>query len=122
MPKNTKNTLKRLILSIKDEYRRLIIVFISILFYTVLTIVAPLYSAKIIDLLWSSIQTSIQNGTTFSITWEQGGMDIFILLVIYLVTTFLYVLQKFMMTSFSERLSLKLRNQISNKLNVLPLS
>ena len=122
MPKNTKNTLKRLILSIKDEYRRLIIVFISILFYTVLTIVAPLYSAKIIDLLWSSIQTTIQNGTTFSITWEQGGMDIFILLVIYLVTTFLYVLQKFMMTSFSERLSLKLRNQISNKLNVLPLS
>lgn len=122
MPKNTKNTLKRLILSIKDEYRRLIIVFISILFYTVLTIVAPLYSAKIIDSLWSSIQTSIQNGTTFSITWEQGGMDIFILLVIYLVTTFLYVLQKFMMTSFSERLSLKLRNQISNKLNVLPLS
>lgn len=122
MPKNTKNTLKRLILSIKDEYRRLIIVFVSILFYTALTIVAPLYSAKIIDLLWSSIQTSIQNGTTFSITWEQGGMDIFILLVIYLVTTFLYVLQKFMMTSFSERLSLKLRNQISNKLNVLPLS
>lgn len=122
MPKNTKNTLKRLILSIKDEYRRLIIVFISILFYTVLTIVAPLYSAKIIDSLWSSIQTSIQNGTTFSITWEQGGMDIFILLVIFLVTTFLYVLQKFMMTSFSERLSLKLRNQISNKLNVLPLS
>ena len=122
MPKNTKNTLKRLILSIKDEYRRLIIVFVSILFYTALTIVAPLYSAEIIDLLWSSIQTSIQNGTTFSITWEQGGMDIFILLVIYLVTTFLYVLQKFMMTSFSERLSLKLRNQISNKLNVLPLS
>ena len=122
MPKNTKNTLKRLILSIKDEYRRLIIVFVSILFYTALTIVAPLYSAKIIDLLWSSIQTSIQNGTTFSITWEQGGMDIFILLVIFLVTTFLYVLQKFMMTSFSERLSLKLRNQISNKLNVLPLS
>ncbi len=122
MPKNIKNTLKRLILSIKDEYRRLIIVFISILFYTVLTIVAPLYSAKIIDSLWSSIQTSIQNGTTFSITWEQGGMDIFILLVIFLVTTFLYVLQKFMMTSFSERLSLKLRNQISNKLNVLPLS
>ena len=122
MPKNTKNTLKRLILSIKDEYKRLIIVFVSILFYTALTIVAPLYSAEIIDLLWSSIQTSIQNGTTFSITWEQGGMDIFILLVIYLVTTFLYVLQKFMMTSFSERLSLKLRNQISNKLNVLPLS
>lgn len=62
------------------------------------------------------------NGMTFSITWEQGGMDICILLAIYAITTILYILQKFMMTSFSERLSLKLRKQISSKLNVLPLS
>lgn len=121
-PKNARHTLKRLVLSIKDEYRRLLIVIISIIFYTALTIIAPLYSAKIIDILWSSINTAIQNGTTFSITWEQGGIDICILLAIYLVTTILYILQKFMMTSFSERLSLKFRKQISNKLNVLPLS
>lgn len=121
-PKNAKSTLKRLVLSIKDEYRRLLIVMISIIFYTVLTIIAPLYTAKIIDTLWSSIQTAIQNGTTFSITWQQGGIDICILLAIYAVTTILYILQKFMMTSFSERLSLKLRKQISSKLNVLPLA
>lgn len=121
-PKNAKNTLKRLVLSIKDEYKRLLIVMISILFYTILTIIAPLYSAKIIDLLWNLIQEAMKNGTTFSITWEQGGMEIFILLVIYAVTVVLYILQKFMMTSFSERLSLKLRKQISDKLNVLPLS
>ena len=121
-PKNAKKTLKRLVLSIKEEYKRLLIVIISIIFYTVLTIIAPLYSAKIIDTLWNAIQAAIQNGTTFSITWEQGGIDIFILLAIYAVTTILYILQKFMMTSFSERLSLKLRKQISSKLNVLPLS
>ncbi len=121
-PKNAKNTLKRLVLYIKDEYKRLLIVMISIVFYTILTIIAPLYSAKIIDLLWNLIQEAMQNGTTFSITWEQGGMEIFILLVIYAVTAVLYILQKFMMTSFSERLSLKLRKQISDKLNVLPLS
>ena len=95
---------------------------ISIVFYTILTIVAPLYSAKIIDTLWNAIQAAMQNGMTFSITWEQGGMDICILLAIYAITTILYILQKFMMTSFSERLSLKLRKQISSKLNVLPLS
>lgn len=121
-PKNAKDTLKRLVLSIKDEYRRLLIVIVSIIFYTALSIIAPLYSAKIIDLLWNSIQIAIQDGTKFSITWEQGGADICILLAIYIATTILYVLQKFMMTSFSERLSLKLRKQISNKLNVLPLS
>lgn len=122
MPKNAKRTLKRLVLSIKEEYKRLLIVMISIIFYTIFTIVAPLYSAKIIDLLWNSIQEAMQNGTTFSITWEQVGMEIFILFTIYIVTAVLYILQKFMMTSFSERLSLKLRKQISEKLNVLPLS
>lgn len=121
-PKNVKNILKRLIISIKDEYKRLVIVMISIVFYTILTIVAPLYSAKIIDLLWNSIQDAMQKGTTFAISWEQCGMEIFILLVIYLVTAGLYILQKFMMASFSERLSLKFRKQISNKLNLLPLS
>lgn len=121
-PRNAKKTLKRLVLSIKEEYKRLIIVTISIIFYTILTIIAPLYSAKIIDLLWNSIKIAMQNGTTFLVTWEQGGMEIFILLMIYVATAVFYILQKFMMTSFSERLSLKLRKQISNKLNVLPLS
>ena len=122
MPKNAKNTLKRLILSIRDEYKRLAIVLVSVIFYTVLTIVAPLYSAKIIDLLWNAIQNSMANGTTFSITWEQGGLEICILLAIYVATGLLYLLQKFMMTSFSERLSFKLRQEISNKINLLPLS
>ena len=122
MPKNAKNTLKRLILSIRDEYKRLAIVLVSVIFYTVLTIVAPLYSAKIIDLLWNAIQSAMANGTTFSITWEQGGLEICILLAIYVATGLLYLLQKFMMTSFSERLSFKLRQEISNKINLLPLS
>ena len=121
-PKDTKNTLRRLFLSIRDEYRRLLIVIISVLFYTALTIIAPLYTAKIIDLLWNAIQLAVQSGAAFSISWEQGGIEICILLLIYTITTALYVMQKFMMTSFSERLSLKFRNQISDKLNVLPLS
>ena len=79
VPKNVKNTLKRLILSIKDEYKRLAIVIVSVIFYTALTIAAPVYSAKIIDLLWNAIQNSMANGTTFSITWEQGGFEICIL-------------------------------------------
>lgn len=121
-PKNVKKTLKRLLLSIKDEYKRIFTVLISIIFYTALSIVAPLYSAKIIDLLWDLIKATVANGTRFTITFEQGGKEILILLAIYLVTSILYILQKFMMTSFSERLSLKFRTQISDKLNLLPLS
>lgn len=121
-PKNIRKTLKRLVLSLRDEYKRLLIVIISIIFYTILSIVAPLYSAKIIDLLWNLIKEAIQNGTTFSITFEQGGREILILFLIYVITAILYILQKFMMTSFSERLSLKFRMQISDKLNLLPLS
>lgn len=120
--KNKKNTMKRLLHSVRDQYPRLIIVLISIIFYTVLTIIAPLYSAHIVDILWNNIQEAVKNGTQFSVTWEQGGFEILIMFVIYGVTAIFYTLQKLLMTSFSEKLSLSLRTEISKKINLLPLS
>ena len=55
-------------------------------------------------------------------TWESGGKEICILLIIYGVTSLFYGLQNFLMASFAERLSLKLRTDISQKLDRLPLS
>ena len=44
------------------------------------------------------------------------------LLLIYLATALFYTLQSFLMSSFAETLSLRLRTEISQKLNRLPLS
>ncbi|MEA5057908.1 MAG: ABC transporter ATP-binding protein [Anaerotignum propionicum] len=121
-PDHPKKTLKRLWMSVNNQHKRLGVVLVSVLFYTFLSVVAPLYSAYIVDLMWSKIKDAFANGLVFSITWADGGHDIFFLLLIYLVTGFFYVLQSFLMASFAENLSFRLRNEISSKLNRLPLS
>ena len=121
-PDNVRGTLKRLWTSVNDQQRRLAVVCISVIFYTVLSIAAPLYSAYIVDLLWAKIQAAFQDGTAFSISWDSGGKDLLFLLLLYLAAGVFYLLQSFLMASFSENLSFRLRNEISRKLSRLPLS
>lgn len=121
-PDDAWKTVKRLWNSVGNQHKRLAVVLISVIFYTLLSILAPLYSAHIVDLLWNNIKETFTNGTTFQITWTDGGQDIFFLLLIYLVTALFYALQSFLMASFAETLSLDLRTEISRKLNRLPLS
>ena len=121
-PDDAGRTLRRLWASVNDQHRRLAVVLISVVFYTLLTILTPLYSAYIVDLLWEKIQAAWAGGAAFSITWADGGRDIFALLLLYLATGGFYLLQSFLMASFAEKLSYRLRCEISRKLNRLPLS
>lgn len=122
VPSNAAETVKRLWNVMGKQRIRLIIVAVSVLFYTVLSVAAPLYSAGIVDLLWGKIRQAWGEGAAFRVSWESGGREIIILLVIYTVTGILYTFQSFLMASFAERLSLELRTMISRKLNRLPLS
>ncbi len=122
VPSNAAETVKRLWNVMGKQRIRLIIVAVSVLFYTVLSVAAPLYSAGIVDLLWGKIRQAWGEGAAFRVSWESGGREIIILLVIYTVTGSLYTFQSFLMASFAERLSLELRTMISRKLNRLPLS
>ncbi len=120
-PDHAWQTLKRLWRSTGDQHKRLAVVLVSVILYTFLSIIAPLYSAHIVDLLWSNIKEAITNGAAFQVTWATGGRDIVFLLLIYLATALFYTLQSFLMSSFAENLNLRLRTQISEKLNRLPL-
>ena len=121
-PDDAGKTLKRLWSSVSDQHRRLLIVLVSVIFYTLLSIVAPLYSADIVDLLWEKIKASLAEGATCSITWNDGGREIFGLLIIYLATGLFYLIQSFLMASFAEKLSLRLRSEIGEKLSRMPLA
>ncbi len=122
VPSNAMATVRRLWKAMGRQRIRLIIVAVSVVFYTVLSVAAPVYSAGIVDLLWKEIRSAITDGTAFRVTWEHGGREIMILLGIYTATGILYTFQSFVMASFAERLSLELRTQISRKLDRLPLS
>ncbi len=120
--KDAKKTLRRFLHSVGKQKLRLAIVLFSVAFYSFVNIIAPLYSARVVDFIWERIKALRAVGESFSITWEDGGRQILILLLIYLLSGVFYILQNFLMSSFAERLSYQLRSEAADKLNRLPLS
>ncbi len=121
-PENTRKTIARIAKYAAKDKGRLLIVFFSILVYTVLSIAAPYYSAGLVNLLWENIKAARSLGEGFVVTWQTGGFQIFVLALLYLGAWGSNVLQSFIMASFSERLCLRLRTEMGEKLNRLQLS
>ena len=120
--RDARSTLLRFFRSIGRQKVRLLIVLLSVACYTAFNIAAPLYSARVVDLIWNQVQEMWNKGQSFHITWEYGGRQIFLLLLLYGTGALFYVLQNFLMASFAERLSLQLRSEVGEKLQRLPLS
>ena len=121
-PRDTWATVRRLWSEAAGDHWRFYIVFASIVFYVIFNTAAPAYSARVIDELWGHIQVAFANDTTFSITWENFGKTIFVYFMIWTAAASFYALQSFLMSSVAERLNLRLRNRIAQKLNRLPLA
>ncbi|MFR6500865.1 MAG: ABC transporter transmembrane domain-containing protein, partial [Collinsella sp.] len=121
-PRDTWATVRRLWSEDAGDHWRFYIVFASIVFYVIFNTAAPAYSARVIDELWGHIQVAFANDTTFNITWENCGRTIFIYFMIWTAAASFYALQSFLMSSVAERLNLRLRNRIAQKLNRLPLA
>lgn len=120
--KHMKKTILRFIRSMGKQKWRLTVVFICIAFYTYFTVMAPLYSADVVDLIWNGMKEAMHTAQSFQFTWEFGGRQLFSLLLMFLACGIFYSLQSFLMASFAEKLNLQLRGEISEKLNRLPLS
>ncbi len=118
----TSEVILRFIRSMRKQRARLIIVLFSVAAYTVFNIMAPAYSATVVDLVWDSIKACRAAGTPFSLSWAGGGEQILILLVLYAAASLFYVLQNFLMASFAETLSCQIRSEMVDKLHRLPLS
>lgn len=120
--KDAKKTLMRFIGSLGKQRVRLFIVLLSVAVYSVLNILAPLYMAEAVDVIWNRIKELRTLGQPFSITWEYSGRQIVILLIAYLAAAVFHILQNFLISSFAEKLNYQLRSEIAEKLHRLPLS
>lgn len=120
-PQNALKTAKRLFGQLKNQRARLCLVGVCILFYVVLTVYTPYYSASVIDRLLATIRQCLADGTRFSMPWDSLGKDMLSLCVMYVLTGVFYFLQGYLMASVAEKLILTLRERISRKLNKLPL-
>ena len=84
--------------------------------------IAPLYSATVVDLIYNRAKEAIAAGTVFTITWQEGGLQILILAALYAGAWLFFTLQSWLMASFAETLNLQLRSEIAQKLNKMPLA
>lgn len=121
VPKSAMKTAIRLFGQLKNQRIRLSIVGICIVVYVLLTIYTPYYSAGVIDRLLETIRYCVANGTGFSMPWDSLGRDMLFLCAMYVLTGIFYFFQGYLMASVAENLILTLREQISRKLNKLPL-
>ena len=110
-PRDTWATVRRLWSEAAGDHWRFYIVFASIVFYAIFNTAAPAYSARVIDELWGHMKLAFADNTTF-----------FIYFMIWTAAASFYALQSFLMSSVAERLNLRLRNRIAQKLNRLPLA
>lgn len=121
-PQNLKSTVRRLLALLVEQKVRLTLVMICVFFYTLFNIWTPIYSAKVVDLLWNSIKYARENSLAFAITWENCGRELTYLSIQWVLTGVFYYLQSLLMASVAEKLTLSMRIRVSRKLNVLPLS
>lgn len=121
VPESAAKTAKRLFAQLKNQRARLVVVGICIVIYVALNIYTPYYSADVIDRLFETIQKCVEDGTAFSMPWDYLGKDMLLICIMYILTGVFYFLQGYLMANVAEKLILTLREQISRKLNKLPL-
>lgn len=120
--RNKKSTVLRLLKSMGKQKLRLAVVLLAVILYTAFNVVAPLYSATVVDLIYNRAKEAIAAGTVFTITWQEGGLQILILAALYAGAWLFFTLQSWLMASFAETLNLQLRSEIAQKLNKMPLA
>ena len=122
VPQNAWKTARRLWEAAKGERWRIVVAIISTIFYVITNLIPPIYSGHVIDEFWAKIQAAHAAGEQFTVSFENGGIQILIFFGIWTMIWIFYSIQTFVMASFAERLNLSLRRQIAEKLSRLPLS
>ncbi|MDU1604117.1 MAG: ABC transporter ATP-binding protein [Clostridium sp.] len=121
IPKNTKKTIKRLMERLKTQNKKLIIVGILVLLSSVFYAVIPLMVGLAINNLVYAISNFDKSESVVSIVTQALAMPVLTLVIISMINSFLSYIQQYIVSSVGENLTLSLRNDISKKINKIPL-
>lgn len=122
VPSDAMGTARRLWESARGIRWRLVVSAIATVLYVAFSLAVPAYSAYVVDLVWRNVQESFAQGRDYVVTMENGGRQILTFFSLWTVSWAFYSVQSYVMSSFAERLNLRLRGLISAKLGRLPLS
>ena len=119
-PKNFKKTFGKLLDYIKPFIPKIVLVMGFSMLSVIFNVLAPTYLGEGINIVADGYMEKINTG--------QGGIDfdalkniVITLVVIYLLSVIFLLISNLLISSVSQKISYKLRNQISEKLNLLPL-
>lgn len=114
-----KGTLKKIVKYLKEYHIALVAVFVLAIGSTIFTIVGPKILGNATTELFKGIMAMIAG--TGSIDFNKIGGILVFLLGLYVISAILGYIQGFVMTKISTKVSFKMRKQISDKINTLPL-
>jgi len=118
--KDFKGTTKKLIKYMSEYKLSLIIIFIFAILSTVFTIVGPKILGNAITELSNGFIGKLTN--TGGINFSKIGTMLLGLLILYIISAIFTYIQGFIMTGISQKTTYKLRKEISEKVNRLPMS
>lgn len=123
-PKDFKKAIGKLAINLKGNYIAIIISLIFAIAGTVLTIVSPNLIKELTNIITKAIPILV-NGVYINVGQSvdiSAVVNICILLVVFFALSFVFsYLQGFIMSTVTQRISKKMRKDISTKINRLPL-
>lgn len=116
---NFKGTLDKILSYLKQYKLSIIFVILFAIGSTIFTIIGPKILGNITTEIFSGLMKKITN--TGSINFNYIGKITLILVIIYVVSSIFSCLQGLIMSKVSNDISYKLRNDLSKKINKLPM-
>lgn len=121
IPQNTKKTIKRLMSHLAPQKKKLMIVGISALLSSAVYAVMPLMVGVVIDNLVNAIRSFDGSVSVLSIATNALAIPVLLLILASIASSLISYMQQYIIASIGENLTLSLRQNISEKINKLPL-
>ena len=119
--KNFKGTLSKLSGYLKPHKVSVILVFIFAILSTIFTIASPKILGNATTSLFESFKKAMMTHTKLVIDFNYIKQIAFILIALFILAAVFSYIQGFIVSGFSQKITYKLRTQISVKMNKLPL-
>ena len=121
IPRNTKKTIKRLMIRLSDQKKKLIIVGLSTLLGSASYAVMPLLVGSAIDNLVTAIRSFNGSLSVIKVVTDALVIPVLMLIGVSIISSLVSYIQQYIIASIGENLTLSLRTEISEKINRLPL-
>ncbi|MDU5110537.1 MAG: ABC transporter ATP-binding protein [Clostridium sp.] len=121
IPRNTKKTIKRLMIRLSDQKKKLVIVGLSTLLGSASYAVMPLLVGSAIDNLVTAIRSFNGSLSVIKVVTDALFIPVLMLIGVSIISSLVSYIQQYIIASIGENLTLSLRTEISEKINRLPL-